>query len=102
MRPVYFAPDPLDAHLVERLLAGEGIRAVVCGDYLFGVRGGIPLTPPTRPSGWVLDDADYVRARRHGDAAPHPRSEEHTSELPSRPHLAFPLLLEKKQNSRTL
>ncbi|PYP32830.1 MAG: hypothetical protein DMD47_03005 [Gemmatimonadetes bacterium] len=64
MRPVYFAPDPLDAHLVERLLAGEGIRAVVRGDYLFGVRGGIPITGATGPSVWVLHDADYVRARR--------------------------------------
>ena len=64
MRPVYFAQDPLDAHLVERLLAGEGILAVVRGDYLFGVRGGIPLTAATGPSVWVVDDADYVRARR--------------------------------------
>ena len=64
MRPVYFAQDPLDAHLVERLLTGEGIRAVVRGDYLFGVRGGIPITAATGPSVWVLDDADYVRARR--------------------------------------
>ena len=63
MRPVYFAHDPLDAHLVERLLAGEGIGAVVRGDYLFGVRGGIPLTAATGPSVWVLHDRDYERAR---------------------------------------
>jgi len=64
MRPVYFAHDPLDAHLVERLLAGEGIGAVVRGDYLFGVRGGIPLTAATGPSVWILNDGDFLRARR--------------------------------------
>src|SRR5690554_7531984 len=31
----------------------------------------------------------------------HPRSEEHTSELQSRPHLVCRLLLEKKKNRRT-
>src|SRR5207245_2894073 len=58
MRPVYFAPDPLDAHLVERLLAGEGIRAVVRGDYLFGVRGGIPITAAT---GQSYEDPDIAK-----------------------------------------
>jgi hypothetical protein len=63
MRQVYLARDPLDAHLVERLLAGEGIRAVVRGDYLFGARGGIPITTDTGPSVWVVDDGDYESAR---------------------------------------
>src|SRR3989442_10523785 len=37
------------------------------------------------------------RARRRGEA----RSEEHTSELQSRPHLVCRLLLEKKKKKRT-
>src|SRR3989442_7722353 len=39
---------------------------------------------------------DGPRCRRPG------RSEEHTSELQSRPHLVCRLLLEKKKNQRTL
>src|SRR3989442_8614711 len=36
----------------------------------------------------------------HGDRMKH-RSEEHTSELQSRPHLVCRLLLEKKKNTKT-
>src|SRR5215813_15623770 len=39
---------------------------------------------------------DRARVRRRGRAG---RSEEHTSELQSRPHLVCRLLLEKKQNT---
>src|SRR3989442_3315249 len=41
------------------------------------------------------DSSDRVRARRH--AQTNLRSEEHTSELQSRPHLVCRLLLEKKK-----
>src|SRR3989442_9521858 len=37
-------------------------------------------------------------AHRHGGRSPRVRSEEHTSELQSRPHLVCRLLLEKKNN----
>src|SRR3989442_4145304 len=37
--------------------------------------------------------------RRGGALRPHARSEEHTSELQSRPHLVCRLLLEKKKNN---
>src|SRR5436305_3369889 len=40
---------------------------------------------------------EIARARRRGEAAR--RSEEHTSELQSRPHLVCRLLLEKKKNA---
>src|SRR3989442_11899147 len=48
-------------------------------------------------------DRDRDRARDHGAPQRHPslelRSEEHTSELQSRPHLVCRLLLEKKKMS---
>src|SRR3989442_7680460 len=48
-------------------------------------------------------DADYEQDDVHTHLArlqPGERSEEHTSELQSRPHLVCRLLLEKKKNSR--
>src|SRR3989442_8764491 len=45
-----------------------------------------PLRPPRAPVGWIA-------AARAGRT----RSEEHTSELQSRPHLVCRLLLEKKK-----
>src|SRR3712207_8794041 len=44
--------------------------------------------------GRQLQDLDQ---QRHQQAQPHPRSEEHTSELQSRQYLVCRLLLEKKQ-----
>src|SRR5436305_7087151 len=46
----------------------------------------------------VVVVASLARAfgKRHGGRRHHPRSEEHTSELQSRPHLVCRLLLEKK------
>src|SRR3989442_9737638 len=40
---------------------------------------------------------DYDTSDRHGNAGKNERSEEHTSELQSRPHLVCRLLLEKKK-----
>ncbi len=63
MKRVYLAHDPADAHLVKGLLEAEGIPAVVQGEHLFALRGGIPVTADTSPSVWALDDGDFERAR---------------------------------------
>src|SRR3989442_8526709 len=58
---------------------------------------------------WVTQNSAVTGARPHSQAEQtpracdcrilgHPRSEEHTSELQSRPHLVCRLLLEKKKN----
>src|SRR3989442_8591158 len=64
---------------------------------LFRSRRGVddgPRPPPTRPRAHAsLRPREPVRERR----LPR-RSEEHTSELQSRPHLVCRLLLEKKTN----
>jgi hypothetical protein len=44
------------------LLEGENIEVEVRGEFLYGVRGEVPITPDTCPSVWVMDDADYDRA----------------------------------------
>src|SRR5436305_10199639 len=49
-------------------------------------------------SGYALVGA---RQLAHSRKCRHPRSEEHTSELQSRPHLVCRLLLEKKKQHRT-
>src|SRR3712207_7227277 len=49
-------------------------------------------------------DSELAGARRlaaPGAQRPTHRSEEHTAELPSRPHLVCPLLLEKKKKHTT-
>src|SRR2546422_3543871 len=46
-------------------------------------------------------DAHSAHALGNADRQPAPRSEEHTSELPSRLHLVCRLLLEKKKKNRT-
>jgi hypothetical protein len=62
LKKVYIAKNPADAHLVKGLLEGENIDAEVRGEFLYGVRGEVPITPDTCPSVWVRDDADYDRA----------------------------------------
>ncbi len=62
MKKVYIAKNPADAHLLKGLLEGENIPAEVRGEFLYGVRGEVPITPDTCPSVWVTDDADYDRA----------------------------------------
>jgi hypothetical protein len=62
LRKVYVAGNPADAHLLKGLLEGEDIPAQVRGEFLYGVRGEIPITPDTCPSVWVLEDSDYERA----------------------------------------
>ena len=62
MKKVYIAKNFADAHLLKGLLEGENIEAEVRGEFLYGVRGEVPITPDTCPSVWVMDDADYDRA----------------------------------------
>src|SRR5690554_7739769 len=46
----------------------------------------------------LVGGEDVVRLEATGELGPAARSEEHTSELQSRPHLVCRLLLEKKKN----
>lgn len=62
MKRVYIAVNLPDAHLVKGILEGENIDAVVQGEYLFNIRGEVPVTPETSPSVWVVDESDYERA----------------------------------------
>ena len=57
MKKVYIANDPGDAHLARDILNNRGIEAIVQGESLFGLRGGIPITPDTSPSVWIIDDS---------------------------------------------
>jgi len=75
---VYAAADPADAQLACDLLLDHGVRAVVQGLALWGVRGEIPATPATAPSVWVNDEdaprAQEILSRRRPahDAPPPP------------------------------
>jgi hypothetical protein len=60
VKQIYLAQDPIEANLLVDLLEGEGIQAVVQGEYLYAIRGLVPVTYPTV---WVVDDAEYERAR---------------------------------------
>ncbi len=62
MKKIYIAGNPVDAHLLKGLLEGENISAEVRGEFLYGVRGELPITPDTCPTVWVQDDSDYDRA----------------------------------------
>jgi len=62
LKKVYIANNPADAHLLKGLLEGENIEAEVRGEFLYGVRGEVPITPDTCPSVWVMDDSDYDKA----------------------------------------
>jgi hypothetical protein len=62
LKKVYTATDPADAHLLKGLLEGENIPSEVRGEYLYGIRGHVQMTPDTCPSVWVVDDADFERA----------------------------------------
>ena len=63
VRKVYVASNPADAHLLKGALEAEGIIAVVRGDFLWNLRGEIPLAPETSPSVWIENESDYDRAR---------------------------------------
>ncbi len=62
MKKIYIAKNPADAHLLKGLLEGENIEAEVRGEFLYGVRGEVPIAEDTCPSVWIVDDSDYERA----------------------------------------
>jgi hypothetical protein len=64
LRKLYIAKNPADAHLLKGLLEGENIEAEVRGEFLYGVRGEVPITQDTCPSVWVMDNSDYDRAMK--------------------------------------
>lgn len=59
---VFVAQHPTEAHLVAGLLGDAGIATEVRGEALFTSRGGVPVTPETLPSVWVVDDAQAEAA----------------------------------------
>ena len=61
MRAVFTADSPAEAHLVVGLLEEAGIRCVVEGEMLFGVRGDLGMTPSSAPRVCVNDE-DAARA----------------------------------------
>ncbi|MDX1631982.1 MAG: DUF2007 domain-containing protein [Thermoanaerobaculia bacterium] len=64
MRHLYTAENPIDAHFVKGFLATAGIEAVVRGEHLFAIRGGVPMTEETLPSVWLVHEEQYDRARQ--------------------------------------
>lgn len=62
MKKIYVAQSPAEAHLVKGRLENEGIAAVVLGEDVYGIRGGVPLDSSTLPSVWVQEE-DFNRAR---------------------------------------
>lgn len=62
MKQVYVAQNPPEAHMIKGFLETSGIRAIVQGDDLFGIRGGIPITPTTSASVWVAAQ-DFKQAQ---------------------------------------
>jgi hypothetical protein len=62
MKKVYVAKNPVNANLLKGVLENMDIQAIVQGEFLWGIRGEIPVTPETSPSVWVVDDNDYERA----------------------------------------
>jgi hypothetical protein len=62
VKQVFVAQHPTEAHLVKGLLENRGIAAEIRGESLFAARGGVPVTPETLPSVWVLDDGDREAA----------------------------------------
>jgi hypothetical protein len=61
MKAVFAAQSPAEAHLVAGVLEEAGIRCVVEGEMLFGVRADIGLTPASLPRVCVMD-GDAARA----------------------------------------
>ncbi len=61
MKAVFVADSPAEAHLVAGLLDEAGIRNVVEGEMLFGVRADIGLTPASLPR-ICVNDEDVPRA----------------------------------------
>lgn len=59
MKRVFIGRGVTEAHLVRAFLENAGIGAVVRGEDLSTVFGGIPIDGDSLPSVWILDDDDY-------------------------------------------
>ncbi|MGE0354191.1 MAG: DUF2007 domain-containing protein [Gemmatimonadales bacterium] len=62
MLKVFVAADPAEAHLCLAVLESEGIEAIIQGEYLSSIQGGVPCGPATNPTVWILDAEDAERA----------------------------------------
>ena len=62
LKKVYAARGLGDAHVLCGILESNGIRAVLRGDEFMPLQGGGLFCPETRPSVWVLEDADFPQA----------------------------------------
>lgn len=60
MKIVYRAESIIDANLVKNALAGEGIAAFVCGHYLTGAAGELPVNDMVNV---MVAQSDWSRAR---------------------------------------
>src|SRR3989442_9360419 len=67
--------------------------------YTLSLHDALPIWPDARRRRHALGARVQLPLRGPGGAN-HPRSEEHTSELQSRPHLVCRLLLEKKKKKK--
>jgi hypothetical protein len=81
LKKIYTAANSVDAHMLEGLLAQEGIAAVVRGDDFVPLQGGNLFNMEVRPSVWVFDDERLDRARalaeefgRRPPPSDHPRA----------------------------
>lgn len=62
MLKIYSAKHPTEAHLLKGILESYGISCEVRGEFLFAVRGELPVTPETAPSVWIFDDSKFAEA----------------------------------------
>ena len=63
MIKIYTVNFLVDAHILKGLLESQGIKCEVKGEYLFGARGELPITPETAPSVWILDETKINEAK---------------------------------------
>ena len=62
MKQVFWSPDVTEAHFIKGLLESQGLSALVRGEALAGLAGGIPLADACS-SVWILDDDREEQAR---------------------------------------
>jgi hypothetical protein len=63
MLKVFIANHPAEAHLLKGILESHGIACTVQGEFLFGARGELPISPETAPSVWIFDHRHIEAAR---------------------------------------
>jgi hypothetical protein len=57
MQRVFTASNTAEAYICKAALESEGIEALVQGEALAGIVGGVPAGIATAPTVWILDDA---------------------------------------------